>query len=110
MRGSRTPDKLYSVIIKLMPETEMVKINRAVKYSQQSLQQPRNRRLKSLDNARNRSSEGIKAAPVVKRHGIRLLPGLYAHLNPMPFEAAARMEKDLSEDLRRAGFTVTGGH
>ena len=53
---------------------------------------------------------GIKDAPLVKRHGIRLLPELYAHLNPMPFEAAAQMEKDLAEDLRRAGYTVTGGH
>jgi hypothetical protein len=32
------------------------------------------------------------------------------HLNPMPFAAAVTMEKDLAEDLRRAGFTVTGGH
>jgi hypothetical protein len=53
---------------------------------------------------------GIKAASVVTRYGIRLLPELYAHLNPMPFEAAAEMEMDLAEDLRRAGYTVTGGH
>jgi hypothetical protein len=53
---------------------------------------------------------GIKSASVVKRYGVRLLPELYAHLNPMPFEAAAQMEKDLAEDLRRAGYTVTGGH
>ena len=53
---------------------------------------------------------GTKAASVVKRHGLRLLPELYAHLNPMPFEAAAQMEMDLAEDLRRAGYTVTGGH
>jgi len=53
---------------------------------------------------------GIKAASVVKRHGLRLLPELYQHLNPMPYEAAARMEMDLAEDLRRAGYTVTGGH
>jgi hypothetical protein len=53
---------------------------------------------------------GIKDAPMVKRYGIRLLPELYAHLNPMPFEAAAQMEMDLAEDLRRAGCTVTGGH
>src|ERR1017187_11045403 len=53
---------------------------------------------------------GIKAASVVTRYGIRLLPELYAHLNPMPYEAAAQMEKDLAEDLRRAGYTVTGGH
>jgi hypothetical protein len=37
-------------------------------------------------------------------YGIRLLPELYEHLNPMPFEAAARMEQDLAEDLRRAGY------
>ena len=53
---------------------------------------------------------GTKAASVVKRYGLRLLPELYSHLNPMPYEAAAQMEKDLAEDLRRAGYTVTGGH
>ncbi len=53
---------------------------------------------------------GIKAASVVERYGMRLLPELYEHLNPMPFEAAAQMEVDLAEDLRRAGYTVTGGH
>ena len=53
---------------------------------------------------------GTKAAPLVKRYGLRLLPELYQHLNPMPYEAAAQMEKDLAEDLRRAGYTVTGGH
>ena len=53
---------------------------------------------------------GIKAAWVVKRYGLRLLPELYEHLNPMPFEAAAQLERDLAEDLRRAGYTVAGGH
>ena len=53
---------------------------------------------------------GVKDASLVKRHGIRLVPEFYEHLNPMPFEAAAEMEKDLAEDLRRAGYTVTGGH
>jgi hypothetical protein len=53
---------------------------------------------------------GTKAASVVRRYGLRLLPELYAHLNPMPFEAAAQMEMDLAEDFRRAGYTVTGGH
>ncbi len=53
---------------------------------------------------------GTKAASVVKRYGLRLLPELYAHLNPMPFEAAAQMEQELAEDLRGAGYTVTGGH
>ena len=52
----------------------------------------------------------IKSAWVVKRYGLRLLPELYAHLNPMPFDAAVQMEMDLAEDLRRLGYTVTGGH
>jgi hypothetical protein len=54
--------------------------------------------------------QGLKAASVVQRYGLRLMPEVYAHLNPMPFEAAARMEQDLAEDLRREGYTVTGGH
>ena len=54
--------------------------------------------------------QGIKSSLYVKRYGIRLLPELYTHLNPMPYDAAAQMEKDLTEDLRRAGYTVVGGH
>jgi len=53
---------------------------------------------------------GIKSAWVARRYGIQLMPELFEHLNPMPFEAAIQMEKDLAEDLRRAGYTVTGGH
>ncbi|HLX70428.1 MAG TPA: hypothetical protein VKV04_12445 [Verrucomicrobiae bacterium] len=53
---------------------------------------------------------GIKSSPFVKRYGMRLTPELYEHLNPMPFEAAAQMECDLTEDLRNAGYTVVGGH
>ena len=53
---------------------------------------------------------GDKASSIVRRFGVRLLPELYAHLNPMPFAAAAVMERELAEDLRNAGYTVTGGH
>ena len=53
---------------------------------------------------------GIKSSSLAKRFGLRLMPELYEHLNPMPFEAAARMEIDLTEDLRKAGYTVVGGH
>ena len=52
---------------------------------------------------------GIKAARIVQRFGIKLLPELFSHLNPMPFEAAAVMEKDLAEDLRQQGYMVAGG-
>jgi hypothetical protein len=53
---------------------------------------------------------GIKASRAVQLYGIRLLPELYEMYNPMPFEAAQVMERDLAEDLRSQGYTVAGGH
>jgi hypothetical protein len=52
---------------------------------------------------------GYKASWVVEKYGRRLMPELFEHLNPMPYEAALQMEKDLAEDLRAQGYTVTGG-
>jgi hypothetical protein len=52
---------------------------------------------------------GQKSAWVVRKYGQRLMPELYAFLNPMPFEAADQMEKDLAADLRTEGYTVAGG-
>src|SRR5437868_6162423 len=40
-----------------------------------------------FENHRN----GYKSAAVVERYGLKLLPELFEHLNPMPFEAAAQM-------------------
>ena len=53
---------------------------------------------------------GIKAAGVVRRFGERLVPKLYAHLNPMRYERACEMEVMLADSLRRRGFLVFGGH
>jgi len=53
---------------------------------------------------------GIKAARIVKRFGERLVPKLYAHLNPMPYDKAKVMEGYLADSLRRRGFVVYGGH
>ena len=52
---------------------------------------------------------GYKSAWIVKKYGVRLMPELYEHLNPMPFDAAAQMETELAEGLRAQGYTVTGG-
>ncbi len=52
---------------------------------------------------------GYKSSWVVRKYAVRLMPELFVHLNPMPFEAAAQMERDLAEDLRALGYTVTGG-
>jgi predicted GIY-YIG superfamily endonuclease len=53
---------------------------------------------------------GIKAARIVRRCGVRLVPKLYAHLNPMSYADAIAMEGSLAEELRRRGFKVFGGH
>ena len=42
----------------------------------------------------------------MQRHGARLLPELFAHLNPMPYDAALDMERELAEDLRQQGYGV----
>ena len=59
-----------------------------------------------LENHRN----GYKSSWVVEKYALRLLPELYRHLNPMPYDAAVQMEKDLAEDLRNEGYMVAGGH
>ena len=53
---------------------------------------------------------GIKAARVVRKFGERLVPRLYEHLNPMPYEKAKTMEAMLADSLRKRGFVVYGGH
>lgn len=53
---------------------------------------------------------GVKAAGVVRRCGERLVPKLYAHLNPMPYAKAVEMEVRLAEELRSLGYQVFGGH
>ena len=54
--------------------------------------------------------QGIKSAGVVKRFGVRLVPRLYEHLNPMPYLKAKEMEVFLAESLRKRGYLVYGGH
>ena len=54
--------------------------------------------------------QGVKAARVVTKYGDRLVPKLYAHLNPMPFKKAQEMEVLLASSLRKRGYAVFGGH
>ncbi len=53
---------------------------------------------------------GHKAARVVRKYGVRLVPRLYAHLNPMPYRKAQEMEALLADSLRKRGYQVFGGH
>jgi predicted GIY-YIG superfamily endonuclease len=54
---------------------------------------------------------GYKASRFVNRHGVRLLPDLTAHLNPMRRWEAIDLEEALAEAFRAAGVPwVEGGH
>ena len=54
---------------------------------------------------------GYKASGAVKRFGIRLLPELVEHLNPMLQWESLEIEAGLAEEFRRAGIAwVEGGH
>jgi hypothetical protein len=45
----------------------------------------------------------------VRDHGIRLLPHLYEHHNPLNELQSLRMERRLARRLRRLGYSVLGG-
>ena len=54
---------------------------------------------------------GYKASRWVNRFGVRLLPELVGHLNPLRRWEAIELEEALAEELRRAGIAwVAGGH
>ncbi len=54
---------------------------------------------------------GYKSSGAVKRFGLRLLPELVEHLNPMKGWEALEIEADMADALRAAGSPwVEGGH
>ena len=54
---------------------------------------------------------GYKASGAARRFGVRLLPQLTMHLNPMRAWEALEIEAALAEELARAGVPwVEGGH
>ena len=62
-----------------------------------------------VDHRFENHKNGYKAARLVRKYGVRLMPELYESLNPMPYEHAVQMEKDLAADLRAQGYAVAGG-
>jgi hypothetical protein len=53
---------------------------------------------------------GDKASKYVKRYGIRLLPELFEHLNPMSGTEATELEVSIAEALKKARIPTYGGH
>jgi len=63
-----------------------------------------------VDHRFENHKNGHKAARLVRKYAVRLMPELYAHLNPMPYAKAQQMEVALAGSLRKRGFVVYGGH
>lgn len=54
---------------------------------------------------------GYKASGAVRRYGVRLLPDMVAHLNPLRGWESLELEAGLAEEFRSAGIPwVAGGH
>lgn len=53
---------------------------------------------------------GNKVSKYVKKYGVRLLPELFAHLNPMGASEATELEVSITEALKKAGVPTFGGH
>lgn len=63
------------------------------------------------DTRFDQHKSGYKASRWVNRFGVRLLPELVDHLNPLRGWEAVELEAALAEELKRAGIPwVTGGH
>jgi len=54
--------------------------------------------------------EGYKASKYVKKYGVRLLPELFEHLNPMSNAESIELEASIAEALKKAGIPTYGGH
>jgi predicted GIY-YIG superfamily endonuclease len=54
---------------------------------------------------------GYKASGAVRRFGVRLLPDMVEHLNPMRRWESLELEAGLAEEFRAAGIPwIAGGH
>jgi predicted GIY-YIG superfamily endonuclease len=52
---------------------------------------------------------GYKSNRYAHQYGLRLLPELYECFNPMPYEAARKMEQELADELQEKGYAVWQG-
>ena len=54
--------------------------------------------------------DGYKASKYVRKYGVRLMPELFEHLNPMSNAESIELEANIAEALKKAGIPTYGGH
>ena len=52
----------------------------------------------------------IEERNYVKKYGLRLLPELFEHLNPMSNAESIELEVSIAAALKKAGVPTYGGH
>lgn len=53
---------------------------------------------------------GYKSSRAVKQYGVELIRPHFDHLEHIHYDEAARIEQEVAENLRDAGYWVEGGH
>lgn len=66
---------------------------------------PQQRLTQHTSGAKSKRGHNISSS-IVKKYGMYLRPSLYTHLNPLTKTAAANMEKELAEKLKKQGYAV----
>lgn len=61
------------------------------------------------DTRFDKHKAGIQANSFVTDYGLHLMPQLYEHLNPMPYEVAKKLEVELAIALQAKGYAVWQG-
>ncbi len=54
--------------------------------------------------------DGYKSSRYVRKYGVRLLPELFEHLNPMSNAESIELEINIAAALKQAGVPTYGGH
>lgn len=114
-RSMKSKKKIYSVyVIKLSNDIAKTKkflienpnydSSKPCVYVGRTSKTPEKRCEEHLTGARNK--RGPLYSRKVKRYGIKLMPKLYEHLNPLTEDESIKLEKELSEQLREKGYGV----
>ena len=85
--------------------------NPAARSSKECLYVGQTRRSPEERFREHNTGEGLKkGGRHLKGKCVKLRPDLYEFFNPMPLFESLELERDLTLDLRKQGYTVLGGH
>ena len=97
--------KEFSLTRRAQERNPRQELDKPCVYVGSTVKTPEQRFKEHMEGARNKN--GPIYSRIVHRYGIRLLPNEYEKYNPIKTrEEAEKKEKELTEKLRRKGYTV----